>query len=106
MEMFREFKVNLYPKYLILIAEIEEKLNTCSIDSTDDDKSPCEVYSETLQELTSHYVQFINVYKTKYLIELHHEQYTYPRKFLKRLTEFLYEDVYGIQLEEAERRRR
>lgn len=106
MEMFREFKVNLYPKYLILIAEIEEKLNTCSIDSTDDDKSPCEVYSETLQELTSHYVQFINVYKTKYLIELHHEQYSYPRKFLKRLTEFLYEDVYGIQLEEAERRRR
>lgn len=103
---FREFKVHIFPKCLIPLDTFEKKLNVCSIEPYDENKSPCEIYSETLQELTSHYIQFINVYKTKYLTELHHQQYTYPRKFLRKLTEFLYEDIHEIQLEEAERRRR
>ncbi|KAF6070411.1 Autophagy protein Apg17 family protein [Candida albicans] len=69
------------------------------------DQSPSQVYTQTLQELTEHYVKFINIYKTKYLAELHHQQFTYPRKFLKKLTEFLNEDIYRIQIEESERRR-
>ncbi|RCK60303.1 Autophagy-related protein 17 [Candida viswanathii] len=106
LETFRDFKTHLYPKSLFLLVEFEKRLNICSIESQEEDKSPCDIYSETLQELTSHYIQFVNVYKTKYLAELHHEQYTYPRKFLRKLTEFLYEDIYGIQLEETERRHR
>ncbi|EMG46698.1 ATG17 Autophagy-related protein 17 [Candida maltosa Xu316] len=105
LDLLRDFKTEMYPKMVILIDELAKKLNVCSIPIIPG-KSPIETYSETLQELTSHYVQFLNVYKTKYLSELHHEQYTYPRKFLGKLTEFLYEDIYGIQFEESERRRK
>ncbi|KAG8204370.1 ATG17, partial [Candida africana] len=102
--VFRKFKTEEIPRYTFLIAECENKLKECSM-PVKSDQSPSQVYTQTLQELTEHYVKFINIYKTKYLAELHHQQFTYPRKFLKKLTEFLNEDIYRIQIEESERRR-
>ena len=69
------------------------------------DSSPCEIYSETIEQLVYHYSQFIDIFETKYLTELHHEEFIYPRKFLKRIDGFLNEELYRMQLEETNRRR-
>ncbi|KAG7664613.1 ATG17 [[Candida] subhashii] len=104
LEDYRNYKTLALPKFMILLSECEKRILKISIDQQPN-KTPCEQYAEVLQELAFHYTQFIDVYKSKYLTELHHELYSYPRKFLKKLTEFLQEDLYRIEREESERRR-
>lgn len=102
----REFKVAKLPSFMLLLNESIEVLRTCSItDVTPADSSPCEIYSETIEQLVYHYSQFIDIFETKYLTELHHEEFIYPRKFLKRIDGFLNEELYRMQLEETNRRR-
>ncbi|RLV93131.1 Autophagy-related protein 17 [Spathaspora sp. JA1] len=105
LQLYRHFKTTSFPKFLILFQECEKQLQISSI-STEDTNSTCtDLYVQVVEELSFHYSQFLTIFKTKYLAELYHQQYTYPRKFLKRLTELLNEDLYRIQLEETERRR-
>ncbi|KAI5967111.1 ATG17 [Candida theae] len=106
MVKMRDFKVTLLPKFLILLHRSMNILQTCSItDESFKEISPCEIYSETIKSLVFHYTQFIEVYETKYLTELHHEEFVYPRIFLKKIRDFLSEDLYRIQLEETNRRK-
>ncbi|CUM66138.1 uncharacterized protein PRCAT00003795001 [Priceomyces carsonii] len=102
---YRSFKSIHVFRFLILFSRGQEILNNCSLtDGTN--SSAIEIYSNTIRQLVYHYTQFFQVYKTKYLAELHHEQYIYPRKFFKRLTDFLNHDLQTLQQEEAERRRK
>ncbi|EGW34801.1 autophagy related kinase activator Atg17 [Spathaspora passalidarum NRRL Y-27907] len=103
LQTYRTFKTTALPKFILLLSECENKLQISSIPSTAE--TPTRLYVQILEELTFHYTQFLHIYKTKYLSELYHEQYTYPRKFLKKLTELLNQDMYRIQLEETERRK-
>ncbi|KAG5421754.1 ATG17 [Candida metapsilosis] len=102
----RDFKVSTLPKFLVLLHESIDILQTCSItDVSLKELSPCEIYSETIKQLVFHYSQFIEIYETRYLTELHHEEFVYPKKFLKKIRDFLNEDLYRMQLEETSHRR-
>lgn len=106
MTKVRDFKVTTLPKFMLLLHESINILQTCSItDVTLEELSPCEIYSETIKQLIYHYSQFIEIYETKYLQELHHEEFVYPRKFLKRIGDFLNEELYRMQLEESNHRK-
>ncbi|KAI5949659.1 ATG17 [Candida margitis] len=106
MVKMRNFKVSSLPKFLVLLQESVIILQTCSItDATLAELSPCDIYSETIKQLIFHYTQFIDIYQTKYLTELHHEQFIYPKKFLKRIGDFLHEELYRMQLEETNHRK-
>lgn len=65
---------------------------------------PPELYAAILKLLGRHFRQFMAVFSTQYLSELHYEQFVYPRKFLKLLDEHL--NGHLLQLEDDERRRR
>lgn len=105
LQSFRLFKNNNLAKVMILSLAVDDKLLKCSIDD-DSNRHPIEVYTETINQLTYHYSQFLEVYKSKYLNELHYEKYVYPRKFLKKLTLFLNEELHQMQKEETERRKK
>ncbi|ODV80817.1 autophagy-related protein 17 [Suhomyces tanzawaensis NRRL Y-17324] len=62
-------------------------------------------HTETISQLSYHYNQFLKVYRTQYLSELHYERYVYPRKFLGKLTDFLNETLHQMQLDEEQRRK-
>ncbi|KAI3403935.2 ATG17 [Candida oxycetoniae] len=107
LERFRTFKTSSIPRFLILVKNCKEITNQCSITDTElaERLTPCEIYAETIKQLIFHYSQFLNIYKSKYLTELHHEQFQYPRKFLRRVGEFLNEELYRMQLEELSHRK-
>lgn len=67
--------------------------------------SPIEEYAGVLEQLCRHYEQFKSVYQTHYLTELHHEQFVYPRQFLKQLDNYLNVQLRKLDDEERERRR-
>ncbi|CAK9438681.1 uncharacterized protein LODBEIA_P29050 [Lodderomyces beijingensis] len=104
---FRDFKTRSVPQFLALESRCQEVIKTSSIaDAELQNLPPCEIYAETVKQLTSHYRQFLEIYKTNYLTELHHEQFLYPKKFLKRVGEFLNEDLYRMQLDETAHRKK
>ncbi|KAI5966480.1 ATG17 [Candida pseudojiufengensis] len=106
LEKFRTFKTKAIPEYLRLLDICLEILNKCSISDAElADLSPCEIYAETVKQILFHYTQFLDIYKTKYLTELHHEQYLYPKKYLKKINNFLNEELYRLQLEELNHRK-
>ncbi|CAI5758910.1 unnamed protein product [Candida verbasci] len=102
---FRNFKTKNLPFFITLFDSVLQYLQKSSLEETEQSQSPIDGYSQLLNRLTFHYTQFINIYKTKYLKELHHQQYSYPRKFLKRITDFLDGEIYRIQLEEINHRK-
>lgn len=78
--------------------------NTASVRNTLQN-SPIYSYIEVLDQLCHHYEQFKIVYKTKYLTELHHEQFVYPREFLRELDTYLNVKLLKFDSQERERRR-
>ncbi|KAI5953609.1 ATG17 [Candida jiufengensis] len=103
---YREFKTKSIPEFLMLLDECFNFLQKCSISDAElVDLSPCEIYAETIKQVLFHYTQFLDIYKSKYLSELYHEQYLYPKKYLKKINDFLNEDLYRLQLEESNHRK-
>ncbi|WPK23890.1 hypothetical protein PUMCH_001140 [Australozyma saopauloensis] len=68
-------------------------------------KSPVIEYTEILEQLHHHYEKFRSVYQKNYLTELHHEQFVYPRQYLKQLDEYLNVELLKLDRSEKERRR-
>jgi len=104
LDLYREFKTKNIPTYMTLYQLCREIINKSNI-SEQKETPPLKEYSDTINQLVYHYKQFLDVYKTKYLVELHNELFTYPRKFLNKLSEFLNDDLYQLQNEEKERRK-
>ncbi|KAK6456111.1 autophagy-related protein 17 [Scheffersomyces xylosifermentans] len=104
LDFYRMFKSKSIPEFMAIFTACEEILMK-SPDSSEQVQTPIERFTDTVNQLVYHYTQFLNVYKSKYLLELHHEQYTYPRKFLAKLTKFLNEELYQLQVDERERRK-
>lgn len=93
-------------RVVLLMLRCEEVFRHCSIPGHDPklQKHPLLVYAEVVALLSYHYTQFRKVFETRYLTELHYEQFVYPRKFLKVLDDYLNGRLF--QFEEAERERR
>lgn len=107
LEKIRLFKTNKVPQFLSFFQECKNVFSKCSIvDEELKDLTPSQVYAETISQLVFHYTKFLDVYKTKYLAELHHEQYSFPKKFLKRIEDFINDEVYRMQSEEINHRKR
>lgn len=104
LDLYRTLKTKNIPTYMSLYQLCKEFLSRSNI-SDQTDILPLKQYADTINQLVYHYKQFLDVYKTKYLVELHNELFTYPRKFLNKLSEFLNEDLYELQNEERERRK-
>lgn len=98
---YGRFKTENITKFVLLLLSCEEVLRRCPIEYV---SSPIDAFVEVVDQLCYHYSQFVAVFKTEFLTELHHEQYVYPRKFLKALEEFFNGPL--LQLEEEERARR
>lgn len=105
--------------FVLLMLRCEEVFRACSVSEEDSPDAagspsaqsrsqkiarPVVIYSDILDLLCHHYTQFLAVYRSEYLLELHYEQFVYPRKFLKVLNDFL--DGPLLQLEQEERERR
>lgn len=104
LEFYISFKATDLSKYMFLVLSCDEILSKCSI-ATTSNQTPLEAYVETVNLLAYHYKQFLTIYKTQYLSELYYEQYTYPQKYLSKLTEFLNNEMFNMQQEEYERRK-
>lgn len=104
LEFYIDYKATNLSKYMILVLSCEELFGKCSID-TKPNQTPLQAYIETINLLVYHYTQFLSVYKSEYLTELFYEKYTYPRRYLSTLTNFLNNDMFHLQQEEYERRR-
>lgn len=61
-------------------------------------------YIHIINQLIYYYKNFLLIFKTKYLLEYHHQQYTYPKQFLEKLNKFLNEELATFQQQERERR--
>ena len=104
LEFYTDYKTTHLSKYMILVLSCDELFGKCSI-AMSPNQTPLEAYIETINLLLYHYTQFLSIYKSEYLTELYYEQYTYPRKYLAKLTKFLNNDMSHLQQEEYERRR-
>lgn len=100
--IYAKFKSTNLFQLIIFLSKYDELLKISSIETVD---HPLDAYLEILQQLIYHYQQFLTVFKSKYLVELHHQQFTYPRKFLNKLNTFLNEELYNFQQEERTRRK-
>ncbi|KAG2732052.1 hypothetical protein G9P44_004469 [Scheffersomyces stipitis] len=106
LSFYRSFKSKNIPEIMVLFTVCEEILMKSPIeDPGGPEQTPIEKFTDTVNQLVYHYTQFLNVFKSQYLRELHHEQFSYPRKFLSKLTNFLNDELYKMQIEEKERRR-
>lgn len=103
LEYFVAFKEHNLTRFMILSISCDEIFAKCSID-VPPDRTPISAYTDAVNHLSYHYTQFLDVFKTKYLSELFHEQYTYPKVFFSKLYEFLNEDLTQLQQEESTRR--
>lgn len=104
LKYFRSYKAAGLTKFMLLTLSTQKVLYTCSI-PTSPNQDPIVAYTQTINQLAYHYVQFLSVYKSKYLSELFYEKYTYPREYLFRLTDFLNNELLKLQQEETERRK-
>lgn len=104
-ESYKEFRNKHIAKFLVLSMKAKERFSDCSIEG-EPEKDPIDIYSETINQLSYHYGQFLEVYKSNYLHELHYEKYVYPRKFIKKLADFLDDGLYQFQEEERDRRKK
>lgn len=104
LEFYTDYKATHLSKYMILVLSCDEIFSKCSI-PMNSNQTPLEAYIETITLLLYHYTQFLSIYKSEYLTELFYEQYTYPRKYLAKLTDFLNNDMFHLQQEEYERRK-
>ncbi|EGV62272.1 autophagy protein 17 [Yamadazyma tenuis] len=61
-------------------------------------------YHHIIDQLIYYYRNFLSIYKNKYLVEFHHQQFTYPRQFLTKLNRFLNDELYQFHQNERDRR--
>lgn len=101
MNLHNRFKSTNLFQLIIFLLKYNELLKISSIESLND---PLDNYLHVFNQLINHYKHFSSIFKTKYLIELHHQQFTYPRKFLHKLNHFLNNELYNFQHEELLRR--
>lgn len=97
MEFYKLFKDTNITKYVTLHMAAEEMLQSQA--------ALIGPQVETIELLIYHYKQFLSIYKKNYFLELHYEEYVYPRMFLSKLTKFLDEELAQVQKQERERRK-
>ncbi|CAH6718326.1 autophagy-related protein 17 [[Candida] jaroonii] len=96
-----KFKSTNLFQLIVFLSKYDDFVKSSPIESTE---HPLDNYFHVITQLTYHYRQFLSIFKTKYLVELHHQQFTFPRKFMAKLNKFLNEELYEFQQEEKERR--
>lgn len=102
----RNLRSKILPGFIVFCQQCKDRLCDSSIKSLNEEEKPdpIKVYSDTLRDLIFHYRQFISIYKSKYLQEYHREKYIYPKKYLKKLSDFLRNELEALQEEENNRR--
>lgn len=101
MNLYNKFKSTNLFQLIIFLLKYHELLMMSSTKSLN---NPLDNYLHIFTQLINHYKHFSSIFKTKYLIELHHQQFTYPRKFLHKLNHFLNNELYNFQHDELLRR--
>ncbi|KAG7192241.1 uncharacterized protein KQ657_001959 [Scheffersomyces spartinae] len=110
LDRIRHYQATNIVGFLQLLYGSEKELVISSVPDEDEDDGdvhvdPLDTYISMVGDLSFHYNKFYHIYKTKYLSELHNEQYVFPRKIVRLLTEFFDKDMLQLQTEETERRR-
>lgn len=100
-KIYGKFKSTNLFQLIVFLSKYDDFVKTSSIESTE---HPLDNYFHVINQLAYHYKQFLSIFKTKYLVELHHQQFTFPRKFMSKLNKFLNEELFEFQQEEKERR--
>lgn len=100
--IYAKFKSTNLFQLIIFLSRYDQIVKKSSITTND---HPLDSYNSILDQLVFHYKQFLSVFKSKYLVELHHQQFTYPRKFLNKLNTFLNEELHNFQQDEKDRRK-
>ena len=103
LQSYRDFKLKNVPQILITLDMIESKFNETTLNDPNDEPALLQ-YTSILNQLSYHYSQTLSVYQTKYLKELHREQYEYPRILLSKITQFLTVELAALQEEEFNKR--
>lgn len=101
--IYGNFKNEGLTKFQILLQSCKELFSKCSI-PVNEGSSPLEAYVETISQLTFHYTQFYNIFRTYYLQEYYRERYEYPRKFLEALDTILNSEMLQMYNNEQNRR--
>lgn len=106
LDRLRKYQASCIIDFLQLLHASEKELLVSSVPRDPSDSThPLDMYVTMLGDLSFHYNKFYHIYKTKYLSELHNEQYVFPRKFVRLLTEFFDNEMHQLQAEETDRRR-
>lgn len=98
-----EFKSNRLTRFVLLLLRCEEEFRKTPFDG-ESSTDAVSTYVEIAGDLTYHLEQFHRTFQSQYLIELHHEMFVYPRRFLERLDDFLNREL--VEVEENEKSRR
>lgn len=93
-KMYNRFKSTNLFQIIIFLNKYHEMNQKLNLDN----------YHHIIDQLIYYYRNFLLVFKTKYLAEYHHQQFTYPKQFLDKLNKFLNEELYQFQQDERQRR--